>query len=72
MSKTKKDIEKAIKEVHEAADKAIDGLQGEVRDTRKLVAGWLGTTRAVNNAEFLVTAVGAVIVAIMMYKLGGM
>ena len=58
----KKDIEKAIKEVHEAADKAIDDVQEEIEETRMEVNAWLKQTRSFTYAELLVVGVGAVLV----------
>jgi vacuolar-type H+-ATPase subunit H len=58
----KKDIEKAIKEVHEAADKAIDDVQEEIQETRMEINAWLKQTRSFTYAELLVVGVGAVLV----------
>jgi hypothetical protein len=54
MSKDK--IEEAIKEVNEAADKAIE----EVTETKMEVMAWLKQTRSFTYAELLVVALGVV------------
>ena len=54
MSKDK--IEEAIKEVNEAADKAIE----EVTETKMEVLAWLKQTRSFTYAELLVVAFGVV------------
>ena len=54
MSKDK--IEDAIKEVNEAADKAIE----EVTETKMEVMAWLKQTRSFTYAELLVVALGVV------------
>jgi len=57
-----KDIEKAIKDAHEAADKAIDEVQEEIQETRMEVTAWLKQTRSFTYAELLVVALGVVAV----------
>ena len=52
-----KDIEKAIKEVNEAADKAIE----EVTETKMEVMAWLKQTRSFTYAELLTVALGVVV-----------
>jgi vacuolar-type H+-ATPase subunit H len=58
-----KDIEKAIKDAHDAADKAIDEVQEEIQETRMEVLAWLKQTRSFTYAELLVVALGVVAVA---------
>tara|TARA_R110000787_G_C13398660_1_gene443237 strand:- start:582 stop:779 length:198 start_codon:yes stop_codon:yes gene_type:complete len=58
-----KDIEKAIKDAHDAADKAIDEVQEEIQETRMEVLAWLKQTRSFTYVELLVVALGVVIVA---------
>ena len=55
-----KDIEKAIKDAHDAADKAIDEVQEEIQETRMEVLAWLKQTRSFTYAELLVVALGVV------------
>jgi len=57
-----KDIEKAIKDAHEAADKVIDEVQEEIQETRIEVSTWLKQTRSFTYAELLVVGVGLVAV----------
>ena len=57
-----KDIEKAIKDAHEAADKAIDEVQEEIQETRMEVLAWLKQTRSFTYAELLVVALGVVVI----------
>ena len=57
-----KDIEKAIKDAHEAADKVIDEVQEEIQETRMEVRAWLKQTRSFTYAELLVVGVGVVAV----------
>ncbi len=57
-----KDIEKAIKDAHEAADKVIDEVQEEIQETRMEVSTWLKQTRSFTYAELLVAGVGVVAV----------
>jgi vacuolar-type H+-ATPase subunit H len=57
-----KDIEKAIKDAHDAADKAIDEVQEEIQETRMEVTAWLKQTRSFTYAELLVVALGVVAV----------
>ena len=57
-----KDIEKAIKDAHEAADKAIDEVQEEIQETRMEITAWLKQTRTFTYAELLVLGIGAVAV----------
>ena len=57
-----KDIEKAIKDAHDAADKAIDEVQEEIQETRTEVLAWLKQTRSFTYAELLVVTLGVVAV----------
>ena len=57
---SKKDIEKAIKEAHEAADKAIDEVQEDIAEARNAVMEWLHTERTFKQAEILVVALGVI------------
>jgi vacuolar-type H+-ATPase subunit H len=57
-----KDIEKAIKDAHDAADKAIDEVQEEIQETRTEVLAWLKQTRSFTYAELLTVALGVVAV----------
>ena len=52
----KKDIEKALDEINELADKALE----EAKETKMEVRTWLRQTRSFTYAELLVIAVGAV------------
>ena len=55
---SKKDIEKAIDEVNELADKAIE----EVQETKMEVRAWLKQTRSFTYAELLVVSAGILLV----------
>ena len=50
----KKNIEKAIKEAHDSADKAIDEAQAELRETRQEVMAWLKTECTFKRSELIV------------------
>ena len=54
----KKDIEKAIDEVNELADKALE----EVTETKMEITTWLKQTRTFTYAELLVVTLGVVAV----------
>jgi hypothetical protein len=54
----KKDIEKAIDEVNELADKALE----EVTETKMEITTWLKQTRTFTYAELLAVALGVVAV----------
>jgi len=56
-----KDIEKAIKDAHDAADKAIDEVQEEIQETRMEVLAWLKQTRSFTYAELVAVALGVVV-----------
>ena len=53
-----KDIEKAIDEINEAADKALK----EAKEAKMEVSAWLKQTRSFTYAELLVVGVGAIAV----------
>ena len=55
---SKKDIEKAIDEVNELADKALE----EVKETKMEVRAWLKQTRSFTYAELGLLAIGVVAV----------
>jgi len=50
----KKDLEKAIKDAHDSADKAIDEAQAELRETRQEVMAWLKTECTFKRSELIV------------------
>ena len=54
----KKDIEKAIDEVNELADKALE----EVKETKMEVRAWLKQTRSFTYAELSLITLGVVAV----------
>jgi vacuolar-type H+-ATPase subunit H len=58
----KKDLEKAIKDAHDSADKAIDEAQAELRETRQEVMAWLKTECTFKRSELIVIC-GCVILA---------
>ena len=60
----KKDIEKAIDEVNELADKALE----EVTETKMEITTWLKQTRSFTYAELLAVTVG--VVAIVLTAVG--
>jgi len=55
---SKEDIEKAIDEVNELADKALE----EVKETKMEVRAWLKQTRSFTYAELGLLAIGVVAV----------
>lgn len=55
----KKSVEKAIKEAHDTADKAIDEAQKELRETRQEVFAWLKTQHTFTRAELIIIGIGA-------------
>ena len=61
---SKKDIEKAIDEVNELADKALE----EVTETKMEITTWLKQTRSFTYAELLAVTVG--VVAIVLAAVG--
>ena len=58
----KKSVEKAIKDAHDSADKAIDEAQAELRETRQEVMAWLKTECTFKRSELIVIC-GCVILA---------
>jgi len=54
----KKDIEKAIDEINELADKALE----EAKETKMEVRTWLKQTRSFTYAELLLVTLGVVAV----------
>lgn len=50
----KKNVEKAIKEAHDSADKAIDEAQAELRETRQEVMAWLKTECTFKRSELII------------------
>lgn len=58
----KKNVEKAIKDAHDSADKAIDEAQAELRETRQEVMAWLKTECTFKRSELIVIC-GCVILA---------
>ena len=56
----KKDIEKAIDEINELADKALE----EAKETKMEVRTWLKQTRSFTYAELLVFGIGLVAVLV--------
>ena len=60
----KKNVEKAIKDAHDSADKAIDEAQAELRETRQEVMAWLKKEYTFKRSELIVLGSGvAVIIA---------
>lgn len=57
---SKKSIEEAIKEAHDAADEAIDELQEDITEARNSVMEWLHTERTFKQAELLVAGIGVI------------
>ena len=58
----KKNVEKAIKDAHDSADKAIDEAQAELRETRQEVTAWLKTECTFKRSELIIIC-GCVILA---------
>jgi len=58
----KKNIEKAIKEAHDSADKAIDEAQAELRETRQEVLAWLKKEYTFKRSELIVLGSGVAVV----------
>jgi len=65
----KKDIQNAIKEAHDTADKAIDEAQQDIREARKAVFDWLKTERKFSNAELLTVGVGFIATVLILLLL---
>lgn len=58
----KKNIEKAIKEAHDSADKAIDEAQAELREARQDVLTWLKKEYTFKRSELIVLGSGVAVV----------
>ena len=58
----KKDLEKAIKDAHDSADKAIDEAQAELRETRQEVMAWLKKEYTFKRSELIVLGSGVAVV----------
>lgn len=58
----KKDLEKAIKDAHDSADKAIDEAQAELRETRQEVMAWLKKEYTFKRSELIVIGGGLAVV----------
>ena len=58
----KKDLEKAIKDAHDSADKAIDEAQAELRETRQKVMAWLKKEYTFKRSELIVLGSGVAVV----------
>ena len=58
----KKNIEKAIKDAHDSADKAIDEAQAELRETRQEVMAWLKKEYTFKRSELIVLGSGVAVV----------
>ena len=58
----KKDLEKAIKDAHDSADKAIDEAQAELRETRQEVMAWLKKEYTFKRSELIVIGSGVAVV----------
>lgn len=58
----KKDLEKAIKDAHDSADKAIDEAQAELRETRQKVMAWLKKEYTFKRSELIVLGGGVAVV----------
>ena len=57
----KKNVEKAIKDAHDSADKAIDEAQAELREARQDVMTWLKKEYTFKRSELIVIGSGVVI-----------
>jgi vacuolar-type H+-ATPase subunit H len=58
----KKNIEKALKDAHDSADKAIDEAQAELRETRQEVMAWLKKEYTFKRSELIVLGSGVAVV----------
>lgn len=54
----KKDLEKAIKDAHDSADKAIDEAQAELQEARRDLISWLKTEYTFKRSELIVIGGG--------------
>ena len=50
----KKDLEKAIKDAHDAADNAIDEAQAELQEARQDLVSWLKTECTFKRSELII------------------
>ena len=57
----KKNVEKAIKEAHDSADKAIDEAQAEIREARQDLMTWLKKEYTFKRSELIVIGSGVVV-----------
>ena len=57
----KKNVEKAIKDAHDSADKAIDEAQAEIREARQDLVTWLKKEHTFKRAELIVFGSGIVV-----------
>lgn len=57
----KKNVEKAIKDAHDSADKAIDEAQAEIREARQDLITWLKKEYTFKRAELIVFGSGIVV-----------
>ena len=57
----KKNVEKAIKDAHDSADKAIDEAQAEIREARQDLITWLKKEYTLKRAELIVFGSGVVV-----------
>ena len=57
----KKNIEKAIKDAHDSADKAIDEAQAEIREARQDLITWLRKEYTFKRSELIVIGSGVVV-----------
>lgn len=58
----KKDLEKAIKDAHEAADNAIDEAQAELQEARQDLMTWLKKEYTFKRSELIVLGSGVAVV----------
>lgn len=57
----KKNVEKAIKDAHDSADKAIDEAQKDLREARQDLFAWLGKEYTFTRLQLLVVGTAAVV-----------
>lgn len=57
----KKSVEKAIKDAHDSADKAIDEAQAEIREARQDLITWLKKEYTFKRSELIVLGSGVVV-----------
>ena len=58
----KKDLEKAIKDAHDAADNAIDEAQAELQEARQDLMTWLKKEYTFKRSELIVLGSGVAVV----------